>query len=127
MLDALFRETVTLRRLAVGTRQTDGAAGYEIVVDDAEVPVQIRCRIERRRRRLITKEGVELEGDATMVLKRPASIEISEEDVVVDRNGQAWKILRKESSDSFFGAGEYFRLDLQETTIEVPANDGEGD
>lgn len=124
MLETLFRETVTLRRLAAGTRAVDGVAEYSTVVDADDVPIEIRCRIERRRRRILSKEGVELEGDATMMLKRPTSTEISEEDVVVDRNGQAWKILRVERAEAFFGAGEYMRLDLQETTIAVPADDG---
>src|SRR3982751_6478478 len=117
MLDATFRETVTLRRARAGARGANGApAAYDLVRDGAEVAVRIRCRIERRRRRIFLDQGVEAEADATMLFRVTLpSVDLRTVDYVVDRNGEAFKVLGMDDQQSLFGSARYKRVDLRAT------------
>ncbi|MGH9462003.1 MAG: hypothetical protein ACRD1X_12340 [Vicinamibacteria bacterium] len=120
MIESLYRETVTLRRPKAATRQVDGSTDYEIVVDEAQYPVRVRCRIERKGRRIFTNQGVELQSDAAMVFRQKDGSTVRKDDIVVDRNGEAWKVLDLEELRQLFGPNTYARAGLQSTVDPVP-------
>jgi len=120
MIENLYRETVTLRRPKPGTRAIDASTEYEIVLGDGDLPVRVRCRIERRGRRLFTTQGVELQGDATMLFRKKDNAEVLVDDIVVDRNGDAWKVMNVDAQKLLWGMATHCRADLQSTVDPVP-------
>jgi hypothetical protein len=119
MLDTMLRETVTLRRAKAGSRSVQNEVVYEILRDAAEIPIEVRCRIERRRRRIFSTAGVEEESDGTMLYRISSKVDIQTNDLVVDRNGQAYKILGFDEQSSLFGSASYRRADLRLTRLPV--------
>lgn len=120
MIENLFLEKVTIRRPKAGTRAFDGAVTYEIVLGEGDLPLQIRCALERRGRRVFSTQGVEIQGDATMLFRQKESAEVLIDDIVVDSTGAAWKVLRLDVQKAMFGSRKTGRADLQATTDPVP-------
>ncbi len=130
MLDALFVDRVTVRRAK--TRGVANEVVYEQVLDKVDGdkkgggPAILNCRIERRRRRVITEQREEIQTDATMVFRVVALPTIEMTDIVVDAKGKAYKVAGLESDRALFGGGEYARADLQDTKLDVPADKDAG-
>lgn len=123
MLDTMMRENVTLRRARAGSRTVKNEVTYDILRDDAEIPIVLRCRIERRRRRIFSAQGVEEESDGTMIYRVTSKVDVKANDLIVDRNGQAFKILGFDEQPSLFGSATYRRADLRLTRL--PVEEGE--
>lgn len=119
MNENLYRESVTIRRPKAGTRQVDGSVEYEVVLGDGDLPVQIRCRIVHNSRRVFTTQNVEIQADATLLYSVKSGREILKDDIVVDRNGQAYNVVRHKHEKALFGPQILGSLDLQETTLPV--------
>jgi hypothetical protein len=128
MLDALFVNRVTVRRAE--TRGVNNEVVYKQVLDmedeKAGGPAILNCRIERRRRRIITEAREELTTDATMLFRVVPLPAIEMTDVIVDEKGNAYKVAGLESDNALFGEGEYVRADLTKTELEVPPDKDDG-
>lgn len=121
MLDSLFNVTVTLRR-----RVKQGVKGditFQEVLDGSGAPLPIKCRFERRRRRIYRKDGPELELDGTMICRKdkPGLPAIAAEDVIVrtDTN-EAFKVVSIDEDQQLFSSEKYLRLALALTNLPTP-------
>ncbi len=119
MNESLYRETVTLRRPRAGSRTVDGAVTYDVVLGDGDLPLEIRCRIVRNSRRLFTTQNVEIQTDGTLVYAVKNDREIRKDDIVVDRNGDAFQVVRVKHEKALFGLQVLGSVDLQQTTLPV--------
>jgi len=125
MLDVILTETVTVRRAKPGQRSVTNSVQYEELKDEGGFPLPIRCRIERRRRRVHTSlEGVELDADATLVYRVDKAPEIKPEDLIyLSRTKEVWRVLTHETADLLFqGKAHYGRLALQLSRQVVPGD-----
>jgi len=120
MNENLYRDTVTLRRPKAGGLGADGVPTYEIVLGEGDLPVQVRCHLEQRSRRILSTQGVELRADATMLFRQVVGIEVRIDDIVVDHDGNAWKVVGLDKQRVLFGSRTLARADLQITTEPVP-------
>ena len=120
MSENLFLERVTIRRPKAGTRQVDGSTTYEIVLGEGELPIEVRCALERRGRRVFSTQGVEVQGEATMLFRQKTSAEVLIDDILVDSSGQAWKVVGLDVQKALFGSRRMGRADLQKTVDPVP-------
>ena len=122
MFEALFNDKFTIRRPVSRTvrnekvyaEPTDGLAG-----------LPIPCRIERRGRRVFTKDGVELGSDATLFFRKGlhgVDPVLALEDLVV-AGGETFRIVGMNEQPMLFTAGVYVRLDLarDQTPVEKDA------
>ena len=123
MIPLLYRETVTIRRPQAGGGNVDGSVTFEIVLGEDEHPVEVRCAIERRSRRLLSVQGVESQSDATMFFVQRSGSEIAVDDIVVDGDGHAWKVVGLEVQKQLFGMVKGGRADLKATVNPVPHNE----
>lgn len=118
MLDCTFTDTVTVRRAS--TRDVHNKVEYTEVKDEAGCPLPVKCRFERRRRRVITLEGVERDSDASMVFRRDKAVDIAPEDLIVTARGEVYQILTYEDVVLLGTTADYGRLTLGFTRTEVP-------
>ena len=123
MNENLYLQRVTLRRPKAGTRGADGSVTYEIVLGEGDLPVEIRCSIEQRTRRIFSTQGVEIQSDATMLFRQKPGFEVRSDDIVVDPDGQAWKVVGLNVQKVLFGSRKLGRADLQTTVDPVPHNE----
>lgn len=119
MLEAMFRETVTLRKPRVSTRGANARATYEIVRDQAEIPVRIKCKIDYRKDRNQTTQAVEDNADATMIFRVRGVRDVDQTHIVVDQDGQAFRVKSIDVEKSMFGSATYKEVKLIKTTIPV--------
>ena len=119
MMSLLYRQTVTIRRPQAGSGLVDGAVTYKVVLDDEESPMRLRCRLERRARRLFTAQGAEVQTDATMLFIQKDATELFIDDVVVDQDSNAYKVVGLETQKALFGSRVSGRADLKATTDPV--------
>lgn len=130
MLDALFVDRVTVRRAK--TRGVANEVVYEQVLDKVDGdkkgggPAILNCRIERRRRRVITEQREEIQTDATMVFRVVPLPTVEITDIIVDDKDRAYKVAGLEKDRALFGEGEYVRADLQDTKLDVPPDKDDG-
>lgn len=122
MLDALFNVTVRLMR-----RKVEGVKA-ETVFEEALTtnggPLPIKCRFERRRRRIYRKDGPELEVDGTVLCRKLKAGEptIAAEDVLVrEDSGEAFKVVTVDEDQQLFSGLKYLRMTVQATKLAVPA------
>jgi hypothetical protein len=121
MLGLKKPETVTLRRQKAGSRSVQNAVVYEILRDDATLPITLQVQIERRRRRIFSTGGVEEESDGSMLYRVTSKVDLQTNDLVVDSRGNAYKILGFDEQTSLLGT--YRRADLRKTRL--PAEEDE--
>ena len=119
MLDALMNQTVTLRRAKPGGIDVNGRVELAYVVDVDETQMELRCRIEARGRRILDQRGVEIKADAQMSYRVTGKPALKLEDVVVTKDGQAWRVVSLEEQEQMFGGAKYGRADLMRTEIPV--------
>lgn len=128
MLDALFRDRVTVRRAI--RRGVKNDVDYEEVLDQedgkAGGPIPIVGRLERRRRRILISQGEEVATDATFIYREVAVPEISVNDLLVDDKDQAYRVETLEKDESIFGAGKFVRAELRLTRLPVPKDKDSG-
>ena len=120
MNENLYRDTVTLRRPKAGGLGADGVPLYEIVLGEGDLPIQVRCHLERRSRRIFSTQGVEVRADGTMLFRQVPGREVRVDDIIVDHDGSAWKVLSLDLQKVLFGGRTLGRADLQVTTDPVP-------
>jgi hypothetical protein len=122
MNENLYRQTVTIRRPKAGGMAADGRLTYEIVMGEGDLPVTVRCHLEQRGRRVFSTQGIEVRTDATMLFRQRPSVgaEIRIDDIVVDHDGAAWKVVGLDTQKAMFGCRVMGRADLQSTTNPVP-------
>ena len=131
MLDALMVDRVTVRRAK--TRGVANEVVYEQVLDKVDGdkkgggPAILNCRIERRRRRVITEQREEIQTDATMIFRVVPLPTVEMTDIIVDSaKDRAYKVAGLERDRALFGEGEYVRADLQDTKLDVPPDKDDG-
>jgi len=119
MLDLLFRDSVTLRRASGRTVRNEVV--YKEVLDGAGGPLPIPCRIKRRKGRTITVRGQDITLDAELVCRRSSDNfpEIEVEDVVVAKDGDAYRIVTIDEDEQLFGSAKYLRMGLAHTHLPV--------
>lgn len=124
MLDVVLTDSVTVRRIKTGTRTATNSVSYDELKDEGGFPIPVRCRIERRKRRIHGLEGVELDADATLVYRADKSPEIRPEDLIyLGRTKEVWRVLTHETADLLFcGKANYGRLALQMFRQPVPGD-----
>jgi len=131
MLDATFKETVTLRRARAGSRGGNAqASAYDVVRDAAGVVLRIRCKIDRKRRKLVSTQGIETESDATLLMRVRGAVDLRTTDFVVDETGAGYRIMGMDEQPALFGSARYKRVELRATTItfpNTPADDQKAD
>lgn len=122
MLDVTFTDSVTVRRPKAGSRTVSNSVQHEELKDDGGFPLPIRCRIERRKRRVHGLEGVELDADATLVYRVDRSPGVKAEDLIyLGRTKEVFRVLTFETVDLLFcGKAVYGRLFLQFFRQPVP-------
>ena len=123
MMENLYRETVTIRRPRAGTGAVDGSVQYEIVLGEGDLPVEVRCALERRSRRIFSTQNVEIQSDATLLFRQQEGKELRNDDIVVDSTGAAWKVVGLNLQKMLFGSRLMGRADLQTTVNPVPHNE----
>lgn len=121
MLDTTFKETVTLRRARAGSRGANAqASAYDIVCNADQVPIRIKCYIDRKRRKLISTQGTDTESDATLLMRVRPGIDLQTFDFVVDQSGVGYRVMGMDDQSALFGPTRYKRVDLRLTTILFP-------
>lgn len=115
MFDVLFTDRVTVRRAV--SRDVRNASVYEEVKGEDGGTLAIRCKLERRGRKIITTTGQETQSDATMLFRSSRAPSLSLEDLV--RAGDATYRVVGLSSERVAGV-EYSRADLTLDRTEVP-------
>lgn len=124
MLDVTFNETVTLRRASA--RDARNKITWQEVLDESGGPLRLKCRIERRRRRIFSQDGVEREIDATMAYRKTSAPDLRLEDVMVTQSGEAFKITGLDELAILFGTATYGRAELRRTREVMPADQHAG-
>lgn len=119
MLDTLMGQLVTLRRPKLGSRSVSGKAEYDYVLAADETQVKVRCRIELRGRRTIDTRGAEIRTDAQMLYRQTGQPVVLIEDVVVTKDGRAWRVVAVDEQQMLFGGTTYGRIDLVKTEMPV--------
>lgn len=124
MLDVTFNESVTVRRIKPETRTATNSVEYVELKDEGGFPIPIRCRVERRKRRVHGLEGTELDADATLVYRVDKSPEVKPEDLIyLARTKEVFRVLTHETADLLFcSKANYGRLALQFTRQAVPGD-----
>jgi hypothetical protein len=122
MLGVLFNTKVTVRRAQVGGRTARNAVTYEQLVDSTGFPLTLKCRLERRGRRIFSTTGHEKESDAQMVWRDTATVEIKDEDLIVTTKGETFKVMSVERQTKLGTAVGYGRAQLRRTEIPVPGD-----
>lgn len=121
MLDVAYTDSVTVRRPKAGSRSVSNSVQYEELKDQGGFPLPIRCRIERRKRRVHTVEGVELDADASLVYRKDKSPDLKLEDLIFTNRKEVFRILTFEEVNFLFcEKAQYVRLSLQFFRQPVP-------
>lgn len=118
MLGVLFNEAVTVRRAT--TRSARNAVTYEQVLDSTGFPLTIKCRLERRGRRIFATTGNEKESDAQMAWRDKVDITLRDEDLIVTKTGETFKVLSIERQKKLGTAVDYGRAQLRRSDTVVP-------
>ncbi len=114
MLSATFNETVTVRREA--SRNIKNEIVYAEVLDSVGGPVDVRCRIERRRRNARVVEGVEKTVDGRMLFRTDRNLpELKMHDLIFTKRNEVFEVVGIESDTVMFSGGGYGRVDLSFT------------
>lgn len=124
MLDLTFIDTFTIRRPQSRTGRNE--VTYATVQDGHGAPLQLACRLELRRRRVFSTQGVEAESDATLVYRVSVGKEAKPEDLVVCRE-ETFRVIGTSRQRLLFGNAEYSRLDLQKVRTPVPEDEPVGE
>ena len=90
MLSLLFNERVTVRRATA--RNARNEVTQTQLVDSTGFPLTVKCRISTRKRRLFTTPGNEKESDATMAFRSDREPILKDEDLIVRKNGETYRI-----------------------------------
>lgn len=120
MLDALYNESVTLRRPKAGTLRGSGYATMEQLLDATEAAVRIQCLLQARRRRTVNAAGSTLDVDAQLLYRVVNGIDAREGDFIVRADGTAWEVVGGETQRMLAGSALYGRADLKRTEIYAP-------
>lgn len=124
MFGVWFNEEVTLRRAK--SRDGRNKVVYEELLANGG-PLRLKCKIDRRKRRVYTIQGVEKEVDATLFFRTVDAPELRLEDLVVTSSGEVFKAVGFDRQQ-LLGSGEEFgRVELRFTRTEVPADQHEKD
>lgn len=118
MLGALFNESVTVRRAIARTARDK--VTYQQVVDSTGFPLTLKCRLERRGRRIFALTGNEKDSDAQMVWRDGGDITLKDEDLVVTSKGETFKVISIERQKKLGTAVDYGRAQLRRTETPVP-------
>lgn len=122
MLDALFNDAVTIRRLA-GPRDGHGKATLMEVKDETgETPAIVECYVDRRRRNVRTFRDSSKSVDATLLynVSLSAPIRLRDEDLVVlESTGETYKVDSMQETTSNAEGSEYAQVAL--TRVKAPA------
>lgn len=114
MLDATFNETVTVRREA--SRNIKNEIVYTELLDSIGGPLNVRCRIERRKRQNRTVEGVERSVDATLLMRTDSIVtDLKLHDLLFTKRNETFEIVDLEENSALFGGGSYARIFLSFT------------
>lgn len=126
MLDALYKDSVTVRRPK--GRDAANRITYEEILAENGGPLVIRCRIERRRRRVVTTDAKERVQDAQMVFRSDLAPQLQSQDiVVVTKDRETFEVDTLEKLDSPFGGPvAYGRAGLLRTAAVIPENEHDG-
>lgn len=118
MLEALYNETVTLRRATA--RDGRNEVTWAQVTDETGGALRLRGRLSRRARRIFGTDVSSQESDAQFVYKVGDSPELRDEDLIVTSRGEVWKILSIDR-EAHLGTGiEWGRASLRRHAREVP-------
>ena len=112
MLDILLKDKVTVRR--AGARDVRNNITYTQLTDSKGHPTHVTCKLDKRRRRIFSTDGVEMESDATMVYRVQGNPIVMLEDLVYF-DGTSYKIIAFAEQNMLFSAFNYVRADLQLT------------
>lgn len=123
MLDVTFTDSVTVRRAKAGSRTVSNSVQYDELKDEGGFPLPIRCRIERRKRRIHNVEGAELDADATLVYRKDKAPQLQIEDLIFTKRKEVFRVLTLEEANLLFcGKAVYGRLALQFSRQTVPGD-----
>jgi hypothetical protein len=101
MLDAEFRNVVTLRLARPGSRKNASEVTWDRVLGADNEPIRIPCRFRRSGVKNFTLQAGEEESDATMLFQVTATQDVTRENLVIDQRGEAYKVLRfREDEDA---------------------------
>lgn len=117
MLEILFNERVTVRK--PGPLDITGQAEEDVLRADDGTIARMRCAIERRGRRVTTRDGTEIVADATILFRRdrwPGN-QLVVGSVVEDGEARRYRLLSYEEVNSF--GALYWRAPLSSTREDV--------
>lgn len=119
MFDVMFTDEARVKR-ATG-RTAENAVTYEEVLDETGGALPVRCKLEHRGRRVVGKDGVEIQSDATMICRTSDLPGIDMEDLVV-AGGRTYRVVGL-TDQPLLGSGvKYSRLDLALDRAPVPGD-----
>ncbi len=113
MLDADFKNVVTLRKPRVGSRKNASDVVWDKVLDAANSPVRIKCRFRRRGSMdLSTQEG-QNKSDATMIFRVTSRQDVTRENLVICDRGEAYRVTSVTEEEDLELSTTYKQLQLQ--------------
>lgn len=124
MMDALFQDYVSVRRLA-GTRDGHGKPTLKVMTEEgSDAPIFVKCFIERRRVMARTSAGGTKSVDAQLVYNPGrAALRIVEDDLVVVRStGETYRVSSLDEQTAVTDGSQYARLALARTKAPVAAD-----
>jgi len=132
MLDVLFNDSVTVRRLS-GQRDGHGKATLVVITEQVldpanesatDAPLFVECYIDRRRRMTRTTRESQKSVDATLYYnKGEAPVTLLDEDIiVVESTGETYKVDTIHDQGSSVEGSEYGLVGLTRTKAPVTPN-----
>ena len=115
MLDVDFSHEVTLRRPKAGTRSNATNVVWDQVLDDTNEPVVVPCRVTYGGAKNFSLKEAEAVSDATLLYRVDPPRKITRDMLVVDENGDAYKVLRFRRQDDLELDETYEQVELQLT------------
>lgn len=109
MFDVLFRDKATVRRAKANARSVRNAVVYEELLDESGGTITLRCKIERRGRRVLSTSGSETQTDASAFYNAGRAPAVREDDLLVV-GAETFRIVGLNSQR--LGAATYARADL---------------
>ena len=121
MLDSDFRNVVTLRTPRPGSRKNATEVVYDRVVNpDSHEPIRIKCRFKRSASKSYALKDSEDQADATLLFRVKASGDISQENIVIDDRGEAYKVLSVTEEEDLELQATYKQLRLKKVDLVFP-------
>ncbi len=123
MLDVDFKNVVTLRKPRPGSRKNATEVEWDPVLGTDNEPVRIKCRFKRSGVKNFSLQAGEEQSDATMLFRKTSAKDVLRENLVVDVNGDAYKVLRFREEEDLELSTVYKQVELKKVDKSFPGGE----